>query len=103
MDVEPIIIPVENDEIEIQQQEDDLESDEYYQIFQSNEFTRWRKNAPYLYNMLFYELLECPSPTVQWLDHHTVKGDPKCDYYRLIIGTQGGRTPTDSRNVLTGR
>ncbi|CAF1528030.1 unnamed protein product, partial [Adineta steineri] len=25
----------------------------------------------------------------------------KCDYYRLLIGTQGGRTPTDSRNELT--
>jgi hypothetical protein len=104
MEVEPMIIPIEDDEIEIQQQqqEDDLESDDYYQVFQSNEFARWRKNAPYLYNMLFYELLECPSPTVQWLDQHTIKGDPKCDYYRLIIGTQGGRTPTDSRNELTG-
>lgn len=103
MEVEPMIVPMEENDIEIQQREDeDFESDDYSQIFQSNEFTRWRKNTPYLYNMLFYELLDCPSPTVQWLDHHTVKGDPKCDYYRLIIGTQGGRTPTDSRNVLTG-
>ena len=103
MEIEPIIIPIDEDNIEIQQQqEDDIESDGYDQVFQSNDFCRWRKNSPYLYNMLFYELLDCPSPTVQWLDHHTVKGDPKCDYYRLLIGTQGGRTPTDSRNVLTG-
>ncbi|CAF2524374.1 unnamed protein product [Rotaria sp. Silwood2] len=91
MDIEPVIIPIEEHNIEIQQQEDDIESDGYDQAFQSSEFCRWRKNALYLYNMLFYELLECPSPTVQWLDQHTVKGDPKCDYYRLIIGTQGGR------------
>lgn len=102
MDIEPVVVPIEDNDIEIQQQEDDVESDGYDQLFQSTEFCRWRKNAPYLYNMLFYELLECPSPTVQWLDHHTVKGDPKCDYYRLIIGTQGGRTPTDSRNELMG-
>ncbi|CAF0918055.1 unnamed protein product [Rotaria sp. Silwood1] len=87
MEVEPIIIPIEEHNIEIQQ-EDDIESDGYDQVFQSSEFCRWRKNSLYLYNMLFYELLECPSPTVQWLDQHTIKGDPKCDYYRLIIGTQ---------------
>lgn len=102
MEIEPIIVPIEEHNIEIQQQEDDIESDGYDQLFQSLEFNRWRKNAPYLYNMLFYELLECPSPTVQWLDHHTIKGDPKCDYYRLIIGTQGGRSPTDSRNEIMG-
>ncbi|CAF2064914.1 unnamed protein product [Rotaria magnacalcarata] len=100
MELEPIIVPIEENDSEIQQLEDDIESDGYDQLFQSTEFCRWRKNAPYLYNMLFYELLECPSPTVQWLDQHTVKGDLKCDYYRLIIGTQGGRTPTDSRNEL---
>jgi len=102
MELEPIIVPIDEDNIEILPQDDDVESDDYDQVFQSNEFCRWRKNTPYLYNMLFYELLHCPSPTVQWLDQHTVKGDPKCDYYRLIIGTQGGRTPTDSRNELTG-
>jgi len=103
MDIEPVVVlPIEEVSIEVLQQEDDAESDDYYQVFQSTEFCRWRKNTPYLYNMLFYELLECPSPTIQWLDYHTVKGDPKCDYYRLLIGTQGGRTPTDSRNVLTG-
>lgn len=102
MEVESMVVPNGENEIEIQQQDEDFENDDYSQVFQSNEFGRWRKNAPYLYNMLFYELLECPSPTVQWLDHHTVKGDPRCDYYRLIIGTQGGRTPTDSRNELTG-
>lgn len=104
MEVEPVLVPMEEKTLEILPQSDeDVESDGYDQLFQSTEFCRWRKNAPYLYNMLFYELLQCPSPTVQWLDQHTVKGDPKCDYYRLIIGTQGGRTPTDSRNELTGK
>ena len=104
MELEPVIIAIDDDNNQENQppQPDDLENDEYYQLFQSNDFCRWRKNSLYLYNMLFYELLECPSPTIQWLDYHTVKGDPKCDYYRLIIGTQGGRTPTDSRNELTG-
>jgi hypothetical protein len=103
MEIEPVLVPIEEHNLDIPQQEADLESDGYDQLFQSTDFTRWRKNAPYLYNMLFYELLNCPSPTVQWLDQHTVKGDPKCDYYRLIIGTQGGRTPNDSRNELTGK
>ncbi|CAF1266501.1 unnamed protein product [Adineta ricciae] len=93
MEIDSIIIQIDEPNIDIAQQppqqEDDVESDEYDQVFQSTEFCRWRKNSPYLYNMLFYELLQCPSPTVQWLDYHTVKGDPKCDYYRLIIGTQG--------------
>jgi hypothetical protein len=104
MDSDPIIVTVEDEEEEQQQhqQQDDVESDGYDQVFQSMEFCRWRKNSPYLYNMLFYELLNCPSPTIQWLDQHTIKGDPKCHYYRAIIGTQGGRTPTDSRNELTG-
>ena len=103
MEVDSGLIPVEENHVELQQQEEDVESDGYDQLFQSNEFRRWRKNAPYLYDMLFYELLPCPSPTVQWLDQHTTKGDPRCDYYRLIIGTQGGRSPTDSRNELTGK
>ena len=102
MEIESMVVPIEEPDIDIQRQEDDIESDGYDQLFQSVEFCRWRKNSLYLYNMLFYELLECPSPTIQWLDHHTVKGDPKCDYYRLIIGTQGGRSPTDSRNELMG-
>jgi hypothetical protein len=102
MEVEPMVITVDDPNIDVQTPDDDLESDAYDQLYQSNDFIRWRKNAPYHYDMLFYELFECPSPTVQWLDYHAVKGDPKCDYYRLITGTQGGRSPTDSRNVLTG-
>ena len=103
MEMETVIVPIDEHNMELQQQQDeDVESDGYDQLFQSMEFMRWRKNVPYLYNMMYYELLQCPSPTVQWLDQHTVKGDPKCDYYRLVIGTQGGRTPTDTRNELTG-
>ncbi|CAK5070605.1 unnamed protein product [Meloidogyne enterolobii] len=53
----------------------------------NEEYKIWKKNCPFLYDMVMTHALEWPSLTVQWLpDVKRVDGD---DYttHRLILGT----------------
>jgi len=55
----------------------------------NEEYKIWKKNSPFLYDLILSSALEWPSLTVQWLpDKKTVK-DETLDYsiQRLILGT----------------
>jgi histone-binding protein RBBP4 len=51
----------------------------------NEEYKIWKKNAPFLYDLVISHELEWPSLTVQWLP----KKDETADYsiHKLIIGT----------------
>ncbi|CAF1021543.1 unnamed protein product [Didymodactylos carnosus] len=70
------------------------ESNEERQI--NEEYKIWKKNTPFLYDLIMTHALEWPSLTVQWLPN-VVKPDDK-DYtvHRLILGTH----TSDEQNHL---
>ncbi|CAF0769932.1 unnamed protein product [Didymodactylos carnosus] len=70
-------------------EEDSAEAEnEYDALFHSKRFTKWRKNCPYLYKLLFYELFDYPSATIQWLPYEQPKLDgSNSTIYRLLTGT----------------
>ncbi|GAB5358868.1 hypothetical protein AAMO2058_000496000 [Amorphochlora amoebiformis] len=53
----------------------------------NDEYKIWKKNAPFLYDIVMTHALEWPSLTVEWLpDKHTQK-DKDYSVQRLILGT----------------
>lgn len=55
-----------------------------------NEYKIWRKNAPFLYNVLLTKCLEWPSLTVNWQKGYLNHSDNNISYITqsLVIGTQ---------------
>ena len=50
------------------------------------EYKVWKKNTPFLYDLVISRALEWPSLTVQWLP--TVQSSPSFSVHKLIMGTQ---------------
>lgn len=54
---------------------------------EEDEYIIWKKNTPFLYDLVISHSLEWPSLTVEWLPgHHEI---PNSDYslQKLILGT----------------
>lgn len=74
-----IIDDEDDDEIEDEDGEEERRIDEEYIV--------WKKNAPYLYDLVMTHALDWPSLTVEWLpDARYLKGH-RCTEQRLIVGT----------------
>lgn len=50
------------------------------------EYKVWKKNTPFLYDLVISRALEWPSLTIQWLP--TVQSSPSFSVHKLIMGTQ---------------
>lgn len=62
------------------------------------EFSVWKKNTPFLYDLIISHPLEWPSLTVQWLPSQPEMGaDPDLAVHRLVLGTH---TSDSSQNLL---
>ena len=53
-----------------------------------SEYRIWKKNSPYLYDILLSAELEWPSLTLQWLPDRTAHPDKEFVTQRLLLGTQ---------------
>mmetsp|Transcript_4378 Transcript_4378/g.13362 ORF Transcript_4378/g.13362 Transcript_4378/m.13362 type:complete len:431 (+) Transcript_4378:146-1438(+) len=53
----------------------------------NEEYKIWKKNAPFLYDLVMTHALEWPSLTVQWLPDKEAVPDQDFTYQRLILGT----------------
>ncbi|CAF1441354.1 unnamed protein product [Rotaria magnacalcarata] len=53
----------------------------------NEEYKIWKKNAPFLYNLVIAHALEWPSLTVQWLPYVRKDDDRDFNTHRLILGT----------------
>ena len=51
------------------------------------EYKIWKKNAPFLYDLLVTQSLEWPSLTVQWLPDVTRPPGKDFSLHRLLLGT----------------
>ncbi|PWA40178.1 transducin family protein / WD-40 repeat family protein [Artemisia annua] len=69
---------------------------EDYQV--EEEFSVWRKNTPFLYDLVISHSLEWPSLTVQWLPSPpTIYGDGSFAVHKMLLGTH---TSDDNPNFL---
>lgn len=51
------------------------------------DFKVWKKNTPFLYDLVVSRALEWPSLTVEWLPGRTRDSAHGCDVQRLVLGT----------------
>lgn len=63
----------------------------------SEEYKIWKKNSPYLYDLVFTHALEWPSLTVQWLPDITIDKEREISIQKIILGTH---TSSDEPNHL---
>ena len=67
--------------------DNDENTDELEERMVAEEYKIWKKNTPFLYDLVVTHALEWPSLTVQWLPDRVA--DPGKDYstQKLILGT----------------
>ncbi|KAJ7515227.1 hypothetical protein O6H91_22G006300 [Diphasiastrum complanatum] len=77
--------------------EDDEFRDEMEERLINEEYKIWKKNTPFLYNLIITHALEWSSLTMQWLPER--QEPPKKGYFvqKLILGTH---TSDDESNYL---
>ncbi|KAJ5829905.1 uncharacterized protein N7525_008158 [Penicillium rubens] len=63
----------------------------------NEEYKTWKKNAPFLYDMILSTALEWPTLTTQWLPDKQEVPDKPYSTHRLLIGTH---TTGDAQNYL---
>lgn len=63
----------------------------------NEEYKTWKKNAPFLYDMILSTALEWPTLTTQWLPDKQQIPDKPYSTHRLLIGTH---TSNDAQNYL---
>ncbi|KAL1974827.1 hypothetical protein VTN31DRAFT_5031 [Thermomyces dupontii] len=63
----------------------------------NEEYKTWKKNAPFLYDMILSTALEWPTLTVQWLPDKQEIPDKPYSTHRLLLGTH---TSGDAPNYL---
>ena len=61
------------------------------------EYRVWKKNSPFLYDIVMTHSLDWPSLTVQWLPEVQRPSDRDVDIHKVLIGTH---TSDDDPNFL---
>ena len=60
------------------------------------DFKVWKKNVPFLYDMVMAQAMEWPSLTVQWMPDSTKSENGDYNLHKMILGTH----TTDEQNHL---
>mmetsp|Transcript_14502 Transcript_14502/g.21839 ORF Transcript_14502/g.21839 Transcript_14502/m.21839 type:complete len:445 (+) Transcript_14502:118-1452(+) len=63
------------------------QGDEAYERMLNEEYKIWKKNTPFLYDMVMTHALEWPSLTVQWLPEVVRLAERECNIHKLLLGT----------------
>ncbi|EZF29377.1 histone acetyltransferase type B subunit 2, partial [Trichophyton interdigitale H6] len=63
----------------------------------NEEYKTWKKNAPFLYDMILSTALEWPTLTAQWLPDKQEDPDKSYSTHRLLLGTH---TSSEAQNYL---
>ena len=64
------------------------------------EYKIWKKNAPYLYDLVVTHALEWPSLTVQWLPDVEIEPSKNSQTQRLILGTHTDGSAEDPNYLM---
>lgn len=62
-----------------------------------SEYKIWKKNTPFLYDLVMTHALEWPSLTVQWLPEVIRPADKELSIHKMLLGTH---TSNDEPNYL---
>ncbi|KAI0783396.1 WD40 repeat-like protein [Abortiporus biennis] len=82
------------------EEEDDLAAEEENKII-NEEYKTWKKNAPYLYDVVITHALDWPSLTCQWFpDKESPAGKPYT-VHRLLLGTHTSGQAQDYLQIAT--
>jgi histone-binding protein RBBP4 len=71
--------------------------DENYDKMLNEEYKIWKKNTPFLYDLIMTHALEWPSLTVQWLPDSQKQLDRDVSSHKLLLGTH---TSNEEPNYL---
>ncbi|KZT27562.1 histone acetyltransferase type B subunit 2 [Neolentinus lepideus HHB14362 ss-1] len=80
--------------------EDDLAAEEENKII-NEEYKTWKKNAPYLYDMVITHALDWPSLTCQWFPDKEVNDNKPYTTHRLLLGTHTSGQAQDYLQIAT--
>jgi histone-binding protein RBBP4 len=72
--------------IQDEEMEDDLAAEEENKLI-NEEYKTWKKNAPYLYDLVITHALDWPSLTCQWFPDKDTPANKPYTTHRLLLGT----------------
>ncbi|KAF6754238.1 histone acetyltransferase type B subunit 2 [Ephemerocybe angulata] len=80
--------------------EDDLAAEEENKLI-NEEYKTWKKNAPYLYDLVITHALDWPSLTCQWLPDKEQNPNKPYTTHRLLLGTHTSGQAQDYLQIAT--
>lgn len=63
----------------------------------NEEYKIWKKNAPFMYDLVITHMLEWASLSVEWLPIFEVAEDPDLRIHNLVLGTD---SPENDKNYM---
>ncbi|TFK26744.1 WD40 repeat-like protein [Coprinopsis marcescibilis] len=85
---------------QVEEFEDDLAAEEENKLI-NEEYKTWKKNAPYLYDLVITHALDWPSLTCQWLPDKEQNPNKPYTTHRLILGTHTSGQAQDHLQIAT--
>lgn len=80
--------------------EDDLAAEEENKLI-NEEYKTWKKNAPYLYDVVITHALDWPSLTCQWMPDREQNPSKTYTTHRLVLGTHTSGQAQDYLQIAT--
>ncbi|KAI0375504.1 histone acetyltransferase type B subunit 2 [Pilatotrama ljubarskyi] len=80
--------------------EDDLAAEEENKLI-NEEYKTWKKNAPYLYDVVITHALDWPSLTCQWFPDKESPANKPYTVHRLLLGTHTSGQAQDYLQIAT--
>ncbi|KAI9513126.1 WD40-repeat-containing domain protein [Russula earlei] len=81
--------------------EDEFEDAEEENKFINEEYKIWKKNAPYLYDLMITHALDWPSLTCQWFPDKESPPNKPYTMHRLLLGTHTSGQAADYLQIAT--
>lgn len=85
---------------QIEEVEDDLAAEEENKLI-NEEYKTWKKNAPYLYDIVITHALDWPSLTCQWFPDKEQNPQKPYTTHRLLLGTHTSGQSQDYLQIAT--
>ncbi|GLB43520.1 putative histone-binding protein RBBP4 or subunit C of CAF1 complex [Lyophyllum shimeji] len=85
---------------QMEEVEDDLAAEEENKLI-NEEYKTWKKNAPYLYDVVITHALEWPSLTCQWFPDKESPANKPYTTHRLLLGTHTSGQAQDYLQIAT--
>ncbi|KAJ8515438.1 hypothetical protein ONZ45_g7158 [Pleurotus djamor] len=84
----------------VEEVEDDLAAEEENKLI-NEEYKTWKKNAPYLYDVVITHALDWPSLTCQWFPDKESPANKPYTTHRLLLGTHTSGQAQDYLQIAT--